>query len=249
MNNELLAQIKTLSLSSKMTPRVPVAIFVQEADDLYLWCQDDQKELTHVGLDWSQVELMPESARLCRKFQSQWLKKSKSTSELKKEWARFSSEAINLHSEILHDFGFAFRKDPQLMVKLKEFSSGNSSSKLIQSLNDMAVLGEGQRSLLDVIHFEYSKMERAKELVPLLSELVAKMEREEKQKDETKEMRDKSYAFLKAIVDELKETAKYCLRKNPERLTGYLSDYWGKKNTQRRAPNSSDTNAETETHE
>lgn len=245
MSDDLLNRIKSFELTETSKLKMPLSVFVQEADDVYLWCQDDKDALTHVGLEWASIELIPESAMLCRSFQSQWQKKLKSTSRLRKEWSRVASEAKNIHSELLHDYNFAFRKDAQLVVKLKDMTSVSSQSKLVQSLNDMATLADGQIQLLNVIHFDYAKIERAKELVPLLSELVAKMEREKKQKDETKEMRDKSYAFLKAIVDELKETAKYCFRKNPERLAGYLSDYWARKNAQRVAINNTTTNPDT----
>ena len=245
MSNDLIIRIKNFEPDEAIKLNMPLNVFVQEADDVFVWCKDDREVLTQVGLDWASVELIPECTRFCREFQSQWQKKLKTTSKLKKDWDNTASEARNLHADLLHDYGFAFRKDAQLLVKLKEMSSVSSQAKLVQALNDMAALANGQSQLLDVIHFNYANVERAKELVPLLAELIARMESYKKQKDEIKEMRDKSYAFLKAIIDELKETAKYCFRKNPERLAGYLSDYWAKKNMQRTTSNSNSTDTDT----
>ena len=245
MSNVLIIRIKSFVPVGATKLNIPLNVFVQEADDIYVWCQEDREALTHVGLDWTSVELIPECARVCREFQSQWQKKLKTTSTLKKDWNKVASEAKNLHADLLHDYSFAFRKDAQLLVKLKDMSSVSSQAKLVQALNDMAALADGQNQLLNVIHFNYANLERAKELVPLLADLIARMENSKKQKDETKEMRDKSYVFLKTIIDELKETAKYCFRKNPERLAGYLSDYWAKKNMQRTTSNSNSTDTDT----
>jgi hypothetical protein len=41
-------------------------------------------------------------------------------------------------------------------------------------------------------------------------------------------IRDKAYAHLKELVDEIREAGKYVFRNNKNRLKGYSSDYWRK---------------------
>lgn len=231
--NELLHQIQVFKSGNAGSPTVPVNVIVQEADDLYLWCQDDQEQLIQAGIDWNQVSLIPICAKICREFQSQWLKNYKSTDKIKKEWETKSPEAMNLRTELLHDFGFAFRKDEQLLAQLKEFTQKQSRASLVQSLNDLEVIGRGQQLLLDAIGFDASKLERSAELAPEMATLIAQMESNKKQNDESKTMRDQAYAYLKQLVDELRECGKYKFRDNPERLVGYISDYWKSRNSTR----------------
>ena len=232
-NDELLLQIRAFKSGKAGSPSVPVNVIVQESDDLYLWCQDDQEQLILAGLDWNQVSLIPVCAKICREFQSQWLKNYKSTDKVKLEWDTKSPEALNLRSELLHDFGFAFRKDKQLLAQIKEIAQKQSRISLVQSLNDLSELGRGHMDLLESINFDPLKLERAARLVPEMADLIARIERNKKLSDESKIMRDQTYAFLKQLVDEVRVCGKYKFRENPERLAGYLSDYWKSRNSVR----------------
>lgn len=229
--NELLLQIKAFKSGNAGSPTVPVNVFVQEADDLYLWCQDDREQLIQAGLDWNQVSLIPACAKICREFQSQWLKTYKSTDKIKKEWETKSPEAMNLRSELQHDFAFAFRKDEQLLAQIKEIAQKQSRASLVQSLNDLWVIGRGQKPLLNAIGFDSSKLDRSAGLAPEMADLIARLEGNKKLTDESKLMRDQAYAYLKQLVDELRFGGKYKFRENPERLAGYHSDYWKGRNT------------------
>jgi len=239
-NNELLLQIRAFKSGKAGSPNVPVNVVVQEADDLYLWCQDDQEQLILAGLEWNQVSLIPVCAKMCREFQSKWLKNYKSTDKIKLEWDTKSPEALNLHSELLHDFGFAFRKDEQLLAQIKEIAQTQSRASLVQGLNDLAKLGREHVALLESINFDPMKLETASRLAPEMADLIARIECNKKLSDESKTMRDQTYAFLKYLIDEVRVCGKYKFRKNPERLAGYLSDYWKSRNSTRGKKSSPD---------
>lgn len=232
-NEELLHTILIFKSGKAGSPTVPVNVLVQEADDLYLWCQDDREQLMLVGLDWNQVLLIPACAKICREFQSQWLKNYKSADKTKLEWESKSPEAVNLRNELLHDFGFAFRKDDQLLAQIKEIDRKQSRASLVQSLNDLAILGREHLAMLELIHFDRTKLETASRLAPEMADLIARIERNKNRTDESKLMRDQAYAYLKQLVDVVRECGKYKFRENPERLAGYLSDYWKGRNTAR----------------
>ena len=239
-NNELLLRIRAFKSGNVGSPTVPVNVIVQEADDLYLWCQDDQEQLILAGLDWNQASLIPVCAKMCREFQSQWLKNYKSTDKIKLEWDTKSPETLNLRSELLHDFGFAFRKDEQLLAQIKEIAQKQSRASLVQSLNNLAELGREHMTLLESINFDPLKLETATRLAPEMADLIARIERNKKLSDESKTMRDQTYAFLKQLIDEVRMCGKYKFREKPERLAGYLSDYWKGRNTTRRKKSSPD---------
>ena len=232
-NNELLLQIRAFKSGKASSPSVPVNVIVQEADDLYLWCQDDHEQLILAGLDWNQASLIPVCAKMCREFQSQWLKNYKSIDKIKLEWDAKSPEALNLRSELLHDFGFAFRKNEQLLGQIKEIAQKQSRASLVQGLNDLAELGREYIALLASINFDPLKLETASRLAPEMADLIARIERNKNLSDESKTIRDQSYAFLKHLIDEVRVCGKYKFRDNPERLEGYLSDYWKSRNSTR----------------
>ena len=46
----------------------------------------------------------------------------------------------------------------------------------------------------------------------------------------SKTIRDKAYTHLKELVDEIREAGKYLFWRDPNRYTGYGSQYWQKLN-------------------
>lgn len=53
-------------------PDMPVAIALQEAEDLNEWCITDKEVLIKAGLDWKLVENLPQRIGALRYIQSQW---------------------------------------------------------------------------------------------------------------------------------------------------------------------------------
>ena len=42
-------------------------------------------------------------------------------------------------------------------------------------------------------------------------------------------IRDKAYTYMKQAVDEIRECGKFVFWRNPDRLKGYVSDFWKSK--------------------
>ena len=51
---------------------IPVTVYLQEARNLYNWCQADREALTANGLDWSFVDDIPAREAALRNAQSAW---------------------------------------------------------------------------------------------------------------------------------------------------------------------------------
>jgi hypothetical protein len=51
---------------------MPVAVVVQEASDLYEWCQEDKEILNKAGLDWKYAEELPIRAETLSRLQARW---------------------------------------------------------------------------------------------------------------------------------------------------------------------------------
>jgi len=54
-----LSTLETITTDAIKHPTIPVQIYVQEAEDLFNWCQIDKGALTAAGLDWQLVEDLP----------------------------------------------------------------------------------------------------------------------------------------------------------------------------------------------
>ena len=57
-----IAEIEAITDEEMKSPNMPVAAFIQEAEDLHKWCADDQEKLTGAGLDYCK-----RPARPCRR--------------------------------------------------------------------------------------------------------------------------------------------------------------------------------------
>ncbi|MCW4007060.1 MAG: hypothetical protein NWF04_10835 [Candidatus Bathyarchaeota archaeon] len=96
-------------------------------------------------------------------------------------------------------------------------------------------MGDSQQDLLRAIHFDTEALDQARQLSDELPGLAAAAHQS---RGETKDLRDRAYAYLKEAVDELYSCGKYLFRDNEARRIGYRSQYITKKNRSRkRVPN------------
>lgn len=72
--NELLSVIQAINPENTVPPNMPVDVYLQESEDQYHWCVDDEDALTHAGLDWSLITSLPTRAGACLEAQSLWNK-------------------------------------------------------------------------------------------------------------------------------------------------------------------------------
>lgn len=119
-----LASIEAISNDVVITPEMPVATALQEAEDLYEWCLVDKDALVKAGLNWSLVEDLPERAGACRYIQSQWQKDYKSQEEAQKEWLKQSPAAFTLRDELIHHFHHAYYNYADLTGKVQKIAEG-----------------------------------------------------------------------------------------------------------------------------
>ena len=211
----------------KKPHHIPVAVYIQEADNLYQWAMDDKEALISAGLARELIEDLPQRCGALIEAETQWQKQRETRNKSALEWDKQSPIAYDLRKRLLADFHFAFRKHPDLKATLREIAQIEDYSKLIQDLNDLSVLGNANTRLLEVIKFDLSLLDKAAQTSREMSVLLAEMNRdtEKKRHSEVKKIRDQAYTHLKEAVDEIRETGRYLSRRNKERLRGYASEY------------------------
>lgn len=223
--NELLPVLKAMKPADVLTPNIPIDVFVQEAENLYHWCLDDQQALTKVGLDWNLATTLPSRAGACREAQSLWNKERNTREEAEQAWKEQAPAAFDLRDQLLHDFRFAFRKSDGLLKRVDEIAQGDTNSDMVQDLNDLATLGKANTGLLTPISFDLTRLDLAADLSDRMGDLLGATNGERKEVSETMQIRDKAYTYLKLAVDEIRECGKFAFWRTPERFKGYVSNY------------------------
>ena len=228
--NELLPQIKAIAPEMSSAPTMPVDVYVQEAENLFHWCTDDQLALLAAGLNSTIINQLPVRAGACREAQSLWIKERNTNRVAEKQWKKQSPTAFALRNLLVHTFRYAFRKEDGLPARIGEIELGDSNSDLVQDLNDLSELGKANVDLLTAIGFDTDLLNTAASLADQMSDLLAATNAERKKNSEFLMIRNQAFAYLKLAVDEICECGKYVFWQNPDRFDGYTSDFWKRKN-------------------
>lgn len=231
--NDLLAVITTIKPAEVLAPNMPIDVFVQEAENLYHWCKDDQAALTLTGLDWTLALSLPARSGACREAQSLWIKERNTRKQSEQDWKEQAPEAFDLRDQLIHAFRFAFRKHEGLLARVEEIAQGDTNSDMVQDLNDLSVLGKANTDLLTKINFDLTLLDKAADLSDRMGDLLGATNGEHKKDSEAMVIRDKAYTLLKQAVDEIRECGKFVFWRNPDRLKGYFSEHWQKANAAR----------------
>ncbi|WP_372652475.1 hypothetical protein [Draconibacterium sp.] len=210
-------------------PNQPVASFLQEAENLYVWCIEDVPELVKAGVDEEMINTLPENIKTCRDAQTLWKKKLKTPGEAQVQWKLQQPEASKLEAELIRSLRFAFRKQPDLLARLKYIAKGNSYANLIQDLNDLALLGQKHSQLLTAIGFDMDLLDTATAKSKELAGLWAQTKNENARLNEMAVARNKAFWSLHQQVSEIRATGQYIFRHRKDRYVGYVSQFWKKK--------------------
>ena len=171
---------------------MPVDVFVQEAENLYHWCPDDQAALTHAGLNWNLVAALPVRAGACREAQSLWNKERNTRQQAEQDWKDQSPAAFDLRDQLIHTFRYAFRKDNGLLGRVDEIAQGDTNSDMVQDLNDLSELGKANADLLTLVNFDLTLLDTAAELSDRMGDLLGATNGERKKDSEAMLVRRQS---------------------------------------------------------
>jgi hypothetical protein len=224
--NTKLEVIKAIPDDQIKTPHaMPVGVYIQEAGDLFIWCQDDKDALTAKNLDWTVVEDLP--VRCCALFaaEAKWGNEWRTREEAEKLWMLESPKGYDLRNEIAHHFYYAFNDDPTLISKINRFLEGTTHAEMIQSLVSLSEMGQSNQELLTSIGFDLTLLDLAAQKAAELHTLYATATRDRQDFSEFKKIRDQAYTHVKEAVDLIRKCGKYVFWRNESRLKGYRSDF------------------------
>jgi hypothetical protein len=221
----LMQEIQALPLDRIKPISTPVAIFLYEADSLHTRGTIDLQELIAVGMPQNLLDRIKMITSSLRTAQVNWEEKKTEKQKAKEIWKEESKNLYALRSELLQAMCFAYRKDEQLMRKLRDIKKGRSHASAIQDLSNLSVLGKANMKELEAIRFDTSKCEKAAEEADRIAGISAAYYGRMYIKDELLTLRNKSYCLLKEEIDELISYGRFAFRKQPSKLTSYAHKY------------------------
>jgi len=224
--NSKIDEIKKITDDQIKVPHhVTVSICITEAYDLYSWCQDDKEELIAKGLDWKIVEDLQVRRGALSVAESNWQSKQAQRRASEKIWLKKTSKGYDLKKELIHHFNYAFRKNSELKLKVKEIADKSSIDGMINGLYALSVLGLENRELLKKIGFDFTLLALAAQKSNDLEANKEMASFDSEDYLETKKIRHQAFTHLKDAVDYIRDLAKYVFWGNNGRLKGYRSNH------------------------
>ncbi len=102
-NNEK-EQIEAIDEKLVKVPYIPIGIYLQESQDLKLWCAKDIEELVDAGMDRTIVDAIDLRAGALRHTQSLWMNQHIDTKDVELDWKCQSAKAFEFRDELIHNF-------------------------------------------------------------------------------------------------------------------------------------------------
>ncbi|WP_109852224.1 hypothetical protein [Aquimarina sp. AU58] len=221
-----LAILQAIPSANIKIANIPIDVYLQEAEDLYLWVQEDKKDFLNINFDWQRyVDDLTKRTGALRYAQSLWIRRKNGQEESQTEWKQKLPIAYELRKELLADFRYAFRNHKELISAIRDIAKGKSYADLIQDLSSLSVLGKSNVAKLKNINFDLQKLDHAEQLSKEMAQLLAQVNSAIKQSGEVVKTRNQSYTHLKEAVDEIRNAGKYIFKNNPNRFKGYISTY------------------------
>ena len=204
---------------------IPLGIYNQESEELYMWCKDDKDELTAKGLAWTIVEDLPDRTDVLRYAESNWIFQQSQRRISEGAWSQEASKGYDLRKDIVHHFRYAFRDDSSLILRVNEISKRFTHKGMIKGLRDLSVLGKSNRDLLTKIGFDLKLLDMARIKADDLEEKYKNGSWDRESYLEAKKFRNQAFTHLKEAVDYIRKYGRYVFWRNAGRLKGYRSDY------------------------
>ena len=222
---QLIETISSIPNQHVLTPNLPVDIFLQEAENLFHWVQQDKEKLLSVGIPEELIDDLPRRAGALREAQARWIKELNTRRKFQTIWNERSPEAFDFRDTLIHTCRYAYRHHPDILGRIAYIAEDYSNADMIQDLQNLAVLGKNNPEPLKAIGFDMEELDRASRMSDEMADLLARANGENSSDHEDKVIRDKAFTYLKEAVDEIRECGKYLFWRNEERLKGYSSAY------------------------
>ena len=221
--NEIPAdQVQSLSM--------PVNVIAQEAQNLYEVALDDKEELAKAGMDVQLIDRLREAGMFLRYTEADWTNVRAERAEARKLWNEKAPTGFELLKMIVHSYRFAFRSREDILALVREIADGGSNADMIQDLFNCNVLGKKHPEELEKIGFDFTLLDTAEKTAAELTDLLGKANHNSSAENESRDLRDRAFTHLKAMMAEIREYGKFVYHQDKKRMREYASAYLRKNN-------------------
>lgn len=228
-------QLRALPSDAVSSPDIPMAVALQEANDLLTLLRDEAvwEKLLTVGVADGQRELLAQAIGAARAAQSHWtVARDRRKSEALQER---EARAEKLRSDLLAAGRWNLRNDRVAQGTLSAIAEGDGIADLIQDLSDLAALFERRRAAFENDQ-SFDASARIEEARSLASELAASTSAARLDTDQAGavDLRDRAFTHLDALVTSLREAGRYAFREQEEISRRFASRYLRRKRSRSR---------------
>ncbi len=168
----------------------------------------------------------------CRIAQSLYRVHSKTDEGRRKLWAQKEDEAQNLKSTLNKYIRFACKEFDLPTAAIKKIAGGTGAADLIQDLSDMSILAREMKDHLDKVNFDLDIIDTA---AALASEMGALHEAAERDRSETKVIRDKMVTLILQSIKKVRRWAHLIFEDDSLELPRFFDTIKPKRSTTRSA--------------
>lgn len=192
------------------TPGYPVGPYIMHGEVLYKLAVLHKNVLSDPKYNWAEnVEMIPIYCGATREAASLWESIQFDKPESRTKWVKYRTEADALLTKLYWIMKYGFQGDDNLLAQLAALKLAGSNPELIQTLNNIAVLGRNNlERLLETPKFDESMLTRAAELSDLMGDLYATVIVDQSQNNALKLDRDKAFYLLDKALHDLVAYAK-----------------------------------------
>ena len=220
-----LTELQALTFDQLKTCRMPVGIYLHEADRLYTRMQLDVSQLTQAGMSELLASELWHHKELLRKAELVWQEHANQRQAAMQAWKTAACEMHAYYTDLLHQMTFAYRGDDALLRRLSTLKRKQSHAQVIQGLSNLYVLGNAHLEPLRTIGFDVNRLDQAAAMADRLAGVYATANTYRQCKNIEKVTRDKAFTLLKEVVDEVRHYGRFVFRSQPEKARAYASQY------------------------
>jgi len=240
MSEALLSAVRDqlLALPSEQVeaPEIPMAVVLQEANDLLTLVSEDSvwNRLATVGTKESDRDALRQAIGAARAAQSSWTVSRDRRKSDAQQARELRGEKLRL--DLVAAGRWNLRADRVAQGALDAIVEGEGVADLVQDLNDLAALFEQKRAA-----FESDKSldlgARIEEARSLAAELAAGTSSERLDTEQAKavDLRNRAYSLLDQLVSRLREAGRYAFREQEEVRRRFASRYLKRKGQRAKA--------------
>jgi len=204
---------------------IPVAIYINEAVNLHARASIDLSVLMKLNMPADLLQQLKEGIEFLELTEAIWQEQLSQKDVILKQWKAASQELRTCYTDLNRKLSFAFRNNNELLMAIKSFKNKRKYADILQALNDIAVFAKEHHSSLQGVNFDMQMLDDAATMAHDLPKLYAKANALRNNSADEKVLRDRAYAYLKKVVDELRSYGRFAFRDDKAVLEHYGSRY------------------------